>query len=108
MPARRQQVDRARDLRGDLVGVVEVEVHPQRVVARQHLAELVVDALRQEDRHARADAHDLDVRDLAQAAQHALEELGRQGQRVAAGEEHVAHLGRAPQVVELRLVVRAC
>ena len=62
-------------------------------------------ALRQEDRHARADADDLDVRDLAQAADDRLEQLGRERQAVAAGDQHVAHLRRAAQVVELRLVV---
>ena len=87
-----QPVAGARDLGRDLVGVVEVEVHPERVVLRQHLAQLVVDALRQEDRHARADADDLDVGDLAQAAQDRLEELGGEGQAVAAGDEHVADL----------------
>ena len=72
---------------------------------RQHLAQLVVDALRHEDRHARADADDLDVRDLAQAADDLLEQLGRERQAVAAADQHVAHLRRAAQVVELRLVV---
>ena len=88
-------------------GVVEVEVHPDRVVLGEHLAQLVVDALRQEDRHARADADDLDVGDLAQPAQDRLEELGRQRQAVAAADEHVAHLRRPAQVVELRLVLGA-
>ena len=41
----------------------------------EHLAQLVVDALRQEDRDARADADDLDVRDRAQAADDLLEQL---------------------------------
>ena len=58
----------ARETSGrDLVRVVEVEVDPERVVLLEHLAQLVVDPLRQEDRHAAADPDDLDVRDLAQA-----------------------------------------
>ena len=73
----------------------------------EHLAQLVVDALGQEDRHARADADDLDVRDLAQAAQDLLEQLRREGQAVAAGDEHVADLRRPAQVLELGLVVAA-
>jgi hypothetical protein len=64
-PGLRQLVDRARDLGRDLVRVVEVEVDPQRVVLLEHRAELVVDPLRQEHRHARADPDDLDVGDLA-------------------------------------------
>ena len=87
--------------------MVEVEVDPQRVVLAEHLAQLVVDALRQEDRHARADADDLDVRDLAEAADDRLEQLRRERQAVAAADQHVAHLRGAAQVVELRLVLAA-
>ena len=90
-----QLVDRARDLGRDLVRVVEVHVDPERVVLLQHLAQLVVDALRQEDRHARADADDLDVRDRAQAAQDRLEQLRCQRQPVAAGDDDVADRRRA-------------
>ena len=96
-----------RDLGRDLVGVVEVEVDPERVVLLEHLAQLVVDPLRQEDRHARADPDDLDVRDLAQAAEDLLEQLRGEGQAVAAGDEDVADLRRPAQVLELRLVVAA-
>ena len=103
----RQLVDRARDLGRDLVRVVEVEVDPQRVVLLEHLAQLVVDPLRQEDRHPRPDPDDLDVRDLAQPAQDRLEQLRREGQAVAAGDQDVADLRRPAQVLELRLVV-AC
>jgi hypothetical protein len=91
----------------DLVRMIEVEVHPQRVVLRQHFAQLVVDALRQEDGHPGADADDLDVRDLAQAAKDRFEELGGKRQGVAAGEEHVADLRGAAQIVELGLDVVA-
>ena len=95
------------DLGGDLVGVVEVEVDPERVVLLEHRAELVVDALRQEDRDARADPDDLDVGDLADAAEDLLEQLRGEGQPVPAGDEDVADLGRPAEVVELRLVVAA-
>ena len=106
-PRLRQLVDRAGHLRGDLVGMVEVEVDPQRVVLLEHLAELVVDPLRQEDRHARADPDDLDVGDLAQAAQDRFEQLRGERQAVAAGDQHVTDLRRPAQVLELRLVVLA-
>ena len=102
-----QLVDRPADLRGDLVGVVEVEVDPERVVLREHLAQLVVDPLGQEDRHAAADPDDLDVGDLAQAAEDRFEQLRREGQAVAAGDQDVADLRGPAQVVELRLVVLA-
>ena len=107
MPARRQLVAGAGELGRDLVGVVEVDVDPDRVVLGEHLAQLVVDPLRQEDRHPGADPDDLDVGDLAQAAEDALEQLRGEGQAVAARDEHVADLRRAADVVELRLVVAA-
>ena len=102
-PGPRQLVDRARDLGRDLVGVVEVQVDPERVVLLEDLAQLVVDTLRQEDRHARPDADDLDVRDLAQAAQDLLEQLGGEGQAVAAGDEDVADLRGPAKIFELGL-----
>ena len=73
----------------------------------EHLAQLVVDALGQEHRHAGADPDDLDVRDLAEAAHDPLEQLRREGQPVPAGDQHVADLRRAAQVLELGLVVAA-
>ena len=72
----RELVDRAADLGRDLVRVVEVEVDPQRVVLLEHRAQLVVDALGQEDRHARSDPDDLDMGDLAKAPEDLLEQLG--------------------------------
>ena len=77
------------------------------MVLLEHLAQLVVDPLGQEDRHARADPDDLDVGDLAQAAEDRLEELRRERQAVAAGDQDVADLRRAAQVLELGLVVAA-
>ena len=73
-------------------GMVEVDVHPQRMVPPQHLHQLGVDALRQEDRHARADADDLHMRDRAQPGEQLVQHLDRQSQRIAARDEHVAHL----------------
>ena len=87
--------------------MVEVEVDPERVVLLEHLAQLVVDPLRQEDRDPRADPDDLDVGDLAEAAEDRLEQLRGERQAVAAGDEHVADLGGPAQVVELGFVVLA-
>ena len=61
------------------------------------------DAHRELHRLARAEAHDLDVRDRAQSGQRVVELLGRQRQRVAAGDQHVADLGVRTDVGE-RLV----
>ena len=84
-----------------------MQVDPERVVLLEDLAQLVVDALRQEHRHPRPDPDDLDVRDLAQAAQDLLEQLGREGQAIAAGDQDVADLRGPAQVLELRLVITA-
>ena len=69
----------------------------------QHVAQLIGDAHGHEDRHARADAHDLDVRDLAQAGEDLFQDLGCQHERVAAGEQYIAHLGGMPQIFQLQL-----
>ena len=101
----RKDVARACQLGGDLVRMVDVDVQPDRVVFREHLAQLFVDPLGEEDRDPRADPDDLHVRDVAQPAQHGLEKLRRQRQAVAAGDQDVADLGRPADVVELGLVL---
>ena len=66
----------------------------------QHAAQLRRDPLRQHGRHLGADADELDVRDRPQLAQDPVEPLVAQGQRIAAGEQHVADRRRAADVVE--------
>ena len=85
--------------------MIEVQVHPEWVVLGEHLAEFVIDALWHEDWNARTDANDLNVWDIAQAAQDLLKEFWRKGEPVAAADQYVAHLWRASQVVELRFVI---
>ena len=80
--------------------MVEVGVEEERVVLLEHGAELGGDALRADDRHARADAHDLDVIDGAHAGEDLLELVVGEHQRVAAADQHVAHLGRALDVLD--------
>ena len=96
-----------RDLGRQLVRVVEVDVHPQRMELAQHRHQLRRDALRHEDRHAAADADDLDVLDGAQPAQDVLQHLRREQQRVAAAEQHVADCRRGGDVGDLPIVVAA-
>ncbi len=97
----RQPVGRRRQLRGDLLGVVDVDVEPERVVLLDHVAELRRHAHGQEDGHARADADDLDVGDGPQAAEDHVQQLGGQHHRVAAAQQHVADLRRAFDIVDL-------
>src|SRR3989304_4913196 len=53
-------------LEGDLVGVVDVDVEPDRVKLLEHVAQVVVDPHRHKDGDAGSDPDDLGVFDLAQ------------------------------------------
>ena len=61
----RQLIYGARNFWRYLLRMIEVQVHPERVVLGEHRAEFIVNALRHEDGDARADADDLNVRDIA-------------------------------------------
>ncbi len=80
-----------------------MDVDPQGMILLQHIGELVGYAHGQEHRHARADADDLDMGDLAQPAEDLFQDARGQHQRVAAGEQHVAHLRRALEVFDLQV-----
>jgi len=41
-----------REFEGNLVRMIDVDVHPDWVILRQHVAEFLIHPLRQEDRHA--------------------------------------------------------
>ena len=58
------------------------------------------DALRQHGGHFGAQADELDVRDGPQLGQQPVEPLFAQEERIAAGQEHVADLGRSADVVQ--------
>ena len=77
-----------------------MDAHPERMELLQHRAQLRRDPLREEDRHAAADAQELDVLDRAQAAEEIPQAAVGKQQRVAAGEQHVAHLGVLLQVID--------
>ena len=85
-----------------LVRMDEVQAHPDRMVPPQHAAQLARDPLRQHGRHLRADADELDVRNRPQLAENPLELVVAQRQRIAAGDQHVANLRRAAQIIERR------
>ena len=94
-------------LEGDLVGVVDMDVEPERVILLKHVAEVVIHPHRHEDRDARTDADDLDVLDLAQPAEQLRQQLGGQHQGIAAGKEDVPHLGRSFEIVDLHVELGA-
>ena len=95
-----QQVAGPGGLVAALVGMHEVQAHPERVVAAEHAHELRCDALGQDGGDLGADADHLHMADGAQALQDPLQALVAQGERVAAGDQHVADLRVAGDVVE--------
>jgi len=66
----------------------------------EHLDQFVGDPVGQHHRHPRADADHLDMLDLAQLGENPVQIGIIEHQRVAAGEEHVAHLRRVADIVE--------
>ena len=60
-------------LGGELTRMIGVDAQPERMMFLQHAAQLRRDALRQEDRHAAADADELDVLDRPQTRQQRVE-----------------------------------
>ena len=81
----------------------EVDAHPQRVVLLQHLRQRRRYALRQYDGNFRADAKELDVRNLPEARQQPLESIIGEEQRITARQQHVANHGRSGNVVDRSL-----
>ncbi len=103
----RQAVGGLRQFGRDFIGVVNMDIEPQRVVFLQHIGQFIRNAHGHKDRYARTDAHDFDMRDFTQAAQDFFQNLGRQHQRVAAREQHIAHLRRALEVFDLHFELGA-
>src|SRR5205814_2565698 len=88
-----QALQRLFHFHGELARMIDMNAHPERMVFLKHGAKLRRDALRQENRNARADAEKLDVRNGAEPAQDALEFFIAENKGIAAGEKHVAHFG---------------
>ena len=100
MPASARPAAGLRDLGRDLVRVREVQAHPQRVIAAQHLRERRRHAHRLHDGLLDADPDELEVLDRAQARQHVLEPVLVERQRIAAGDQAIANRRRARDVVD--------
>jgi hypothetical protein len=100
IPASARRSQAVRRQRCQLLGVIEVRVDVERVVPAQHRAQLVVDAHRQHDRNAGADADDLDMGNGAHGGDDLLQPRRRQRQRIAARDQDVPDRRRAPDVVD--------
>ena len=89
-PAVGRQLDRVR----------EMHAQEQRVVAPEDGEQSIRDALRHHRGHLRPDAQDLDVLDRAQLAEQPIDFVVRERERVAAGDQDVAHLGVLANVLD--------
>jgi hypothetical protein len=93
-------------LQGDLIGVIDMDIEPQRVITLQHFTQRLVHSHGEKDRYPAADADDFDVFDGAQPVQDLLQDARGQHQRIATGQQHVPNFRGSAQVVQLALVVR--
>ena len=85
-----QHLDALAQQRRNFLGVVDVDVDHLHTVLFQHRTELGRDAGGQLHHHARAHAQEAHMRcALADAAQNFVQTLVGEGQRVAAGEQHI-------------------
>jgi len=88
---------------GDFIGVVDMDIHPQGMVFLQSVAQFRRHPLRHKHRNAAANPDNLNVRNFAQPAQQFLKNFRRQRQRIAAREQHITHLRRILQILNLGL-----
>ncbi len=87
-------------LGGQFPGMIDVDAHPERMVFGQHAAQLRGDALGEENGDAGADPEELNVLDVAQAAEEGLEFVVGKEQGIAAGKEHVPDFGVGFEIAE--------
>src|SRR4029453_934883 len=66
---------------------------PKGMIFLEDRAELRRNPLREENRHARTDAEKLDVLDRTEPAENFFQLRVAEEKRVAAGQEHITHLG---------------
>ena len=85
---------------GALIGVVDVDAHPDRAVTTENIAEFRSDSLGQEDGNARANADKFDMGDFPQFAEQVIEFIVGEQQGVAPAEEYVADLRGVANVFE--------
>ena len=85
---------------GDLFGMIEVRVDPDGVMALEHLAQRVGDAVRKRHGEPGSQAYDLDVRDLTQTTDQPVEAVVCIDEGVAAGEKDIADFRGAGDPVE--------
>ena len=78
------------------------------MILPQHVHQILVYALGQENGHTRPNAHDLYMRNLPQPGQNPFEDRLWQNEWIAPREQHIAYLRRAGNVRQLPLIVGGC
>jgi hypothetical protein len=77
-----------------------MKTHQERVVSSKHADKLWSNALGQNRRHLRPDAHYLDMGDIAQVCKYPVQPLITHCKGIAAGNEDVPDLGIGPDIIE--------
>src|SRR5580765_8334088 len=85
--------------------MIHVHAYPERMIFRQHCAQLGRYSLRQENRHPRADPQELDMLDSAQPRQQLLEPVIAENQSVATTQKHIAYFGVCFEITERLLKI---
>ncbi len=81
-----------------LIRMVEMGIEPNGMILLQHCAELRSDPLGTDNGGAGAYAHDLHMGHLAKLADDIFEPIIILHERIAAGEQNIAHLGMVPDI----------
>src|SRR6266545_4483439 len=85
--------------------MIDMHTHPERMMFRQHRAKLRRDPLRQENRHPRADAEELNVRDRSQPRKQLVDPFIAENKSVSTAQKHVAHFGVRFEIAECFLEI---
>src|SRR5580765_5395317 len=85
--------------------MIHVHAYPERMIFRQHCAQLGRYSLRQENRHPRADPQEFDMLDSAQPRQQLLEPVIAENQSVATTQKDVAYFGMSFKITECLLEI---
>lgn len=91
----------------EFAGMVDMDGEEQGCVFAQSGAEGVRDALREEDRNARANAQEFDMRNAAEFGEDGIQPRVGEEKGVSAGKEHIADFLMAADVIEGGIPVRA-
>src|SRR4051812_42628987 len=83
--------------------MIGMNAEEERVIFLEHRTQLWRDALRQENRNARADAQELHMRNRPQLAQKKLQLFVTQEQRVAAAQQDITDGWGPPDVIDLAI-----